>query len=50
VTVVSELGGVGTDTSTSLPLVADFSKDEIREAMSAIIVFLARRFRGPDGG
>lgn len=45
-----EMGAVGPDTSSSLALLTDFSKLERREAISAMIVFLARRFRGPGGG
>lgn len=51
---LSEMGvvGTGTDVSSSLEvaLPADLSRSEMREAMSAMIVFLGRRIRGPGGG
>ena len=46
----SDIGTVGVDVSTFLALSTDFSRMEIREAMSAMMVSFARRFRGPNGG
>ena len=46
----SERATAGTDASPSLTLATDFSRVEMREAMSAMMVFFARRFRGPNGG
>ena len=50
VLAVSDVGTVGIDVSTFLALSTDFSRVEIREAMSAMMVSFARRFRGPNGG
>ena len=47
---VSDIGTAGIDVSTFLALSTDFSRVEIREAMSAMMVSFARRFRGPTGG
>lgn len=47
---VSDVRIVGTDVSTLLTLSTDFSRLAIREAMSAMMVVFARRFRGPKGG
>lgn len=46
----SEVGVIAFDNSFSLPLAIELSKWEMRDAISAIIVFFARRFRGPGGG
>ena len=50
VCAVAYIGTDGIDVSTFLALSTDFSRVEIREAMSAMMVSFARRFRGPTGG
>lgn len=47
---VSEMGDVGVDISYSVTLATDFSKVEILEAMSAMMVLFVRRLLGPAGG